>query len=101
MDEKWMIMYRLIDDVYEPIQFGSDLVPMQNIDKVIHVPEEIARQAFKFEYDGEALTRKDGKYVMSLEQLREKELQDEKELHGGMPSHVLEGITISETKINL
>lgn len=87
MNDSWMILYRLVDGQYELAQFGSNIVPTENFDKVIQVPEEIARQAFKFDFDGEKLKRKDGFYILTLEQLNEKELQDEIELWGEIPPH--------------
>lgn len=81
--ENWMIMYKLENGVYEPFQYGKNLVPTDNIDKVIQVPEEIAVQATKFDFDGTKLTRKEGKRVLTLEELREKYRQEEIALNGG------------------
>lgn len=78
-----MIFYRIIDGTYEPIKFGSNIVPTENIDKVIQVPEEIANQAFKFDFDGETLKRKEGEFIMTLEELDEANRQEEIELNGG------------------
>lgn len=100
MDKKWMIMYQLIDDIYEPVQFGSDIVPMTNIDKVVQVPQEIARQATKFDFDGTSLTRKKDFYVLTLEELKEKDRREEIELYGGTPPHESEQTSINETPIN-
>lgn len=83
MDDKWMIMYQLIDGVYEPVSSGNNIVPDENMDKVIHVPEEIARQSNKFTFDGEKLKRKPEAYIMSLDEIREDELQYVYDLHGG------------------
>ena len=87
MNNSWMILFRLVDGQYELAQFGSNIVPTENFDKVIQVPEEIAKQAFKFEFDGDKLKRKEGFYVMTLEQLKEKESQNEIELWGEIPPH--------------
>jgi len=81
--KNWMIFYKLIDGVYEPFQFGCNLVPSDNVDKVIQVPEEIAVQATKFDFDGTKLTRKEGKRVLTLEELRESRRQEEVALNGG------------------
>lgn len=78
-----MIMYQMIDGVYEPSKFGSNIVPTENIDKVIQVPEEIAMQALKFDFDGETLKRKEGKYIMSLEEYKESERQNDIQVFGG------------------
>lgn len=99
MNNSWMIFYKLVDGQYELAQFGSNIVPTGNFDKVIQVPEEIARQAFKFEYDGNKLKRKEGFYVMTLEQLKEKELQNEIELWGEKPPHQEETKEKSEITI--
>jgi len=80
----WMIMYKIIDGKYEPYQYGSNIVPSSNVDKVIQVTEEIAMQAYKFDFDGKTLKRKEGEYVMTLEELKEFERQEEIELNGGM-----------------
>lgn len=80
----WMIMYKIIDGVYEPYQYGSNIVPSSNVDKVIQVPEEIAVQAYKFDFDGNSLKRKEGEYVMTLEELKEYERHEELELNGGL-----------------
>lgn len=81
--EDWMIMYKLDNGVYEPCQYGCNIVPTDNVDKVIQVPEEIAIQATKFNFDGIKLTRKEGKHVLTLEELREKYRQEEISLNGG------------------
>lgn len=81
--KNWMIMYQLVNGVYEPCLYGSNLVPTDNIDKVIQVPEEIAVQANKFSFDGKKLTRKEGKRILTLEELREKYRQEEISLNGG------------------
>lgn len=84
--DSWMIMYKLENGVYEPFQYGKNLVPTDNIDKVIQVPEEIAMQANKFNFDGKKLTRKEGERVLTLEELREKYRQEEIVLNGGEQS---------------
>src|SRR5699024_408853 len=81
MDEKWMIMYQMINGKYEPVMSGSNIVPDENMDKVIHVPEEVARQSNKFTFDGKKLKRKDGEYIMTLEEIREDEMQYTHNLH--------------------
>ena len=81
--DSWMIMYKIDNGVYEPFQYGRNLVPTDNIDKVIQVPEEIAVQATKFDFDGTKLTRKEGKRVLTLEELRENRKQEEIALNGG------------------
>src|SRR5699024_2332455 len=81
--DSWMIMYKIDNGVYEPFQYGKNLVPTDNIDKVIQVPEEIAVQATKFDFDGTKLTRKEGKHVLTLDELHEKYRQEEITLNGG------------------
>ena len=83
MDEKWMIMYQLIDGKYEPVLSGSNIVPDENMDKVIQVPEEVARQSNKFTFDGNKLKRKDGEYIMTLDEIMEGELQYTRSIHDG------------------
>lgn len=79
-----MIMYKIIDGKYEPYQYGSNIVPSSNVDKVIQVPEEIAMQAYKFDFDGATLKRKEGEFIMTLEELDEANKQEEIELNGGI-----------------
>ena len=74
-----MIMYKEVDGVLEPTQYGKNIVPNGNFDKVIQVPEEIARQANKFNFDGSKLIRKEGQTIHTIEVLNELESQYEKE----------------------
>lgn len=83
----WMVMYQLIDGEYVEKYAGSNIVPTENIDKVIQVPEEIAKQSHKFYFDGNKLIRKENQYIMTLEQLKEFDAQSEIELWGGVPPH--------------
>ena len=77
--DNWLIMYKEVDGVLEPTQYGKNIVPNGNFDKVIQVPEEIARQANKFDFDGYKLIRKEGQIIYTLEELNEFETQYEKE----------------------
>ena len=77
--DNWLIMYKEINGVLEPTQYGNNIVPNGNFDKVIQVPEQVARQANKFEFDGSKLTRKEGQIIHTLEELNEFETQYEKE----------------------
>ena len=77
--DNWMIMYKEVDGVLEPTQYGKNIVPNGNFDKVIQVPEEIARQANKFDFDGSKLIRKEGQTIHTIEVLNELESQYEKE----------------------
>ena len=77
--DNWIIMYKEVDGVLEPTQYGKNIVPNGNFDKVIQVPEEIARQANKFDFDGSKLTRKDGQRIHTIDELNEIEAQYENE----------------------
>ena len=77
--DNWLIMYKKVDGVLEPTQYGNNIVPNGNFDKVIKVPEEIARQANKFDFDGSKLIRKEGQRIHTIEELNEFESQYEKE----------------------
>ena len=77
--DNWLIMYKKVDGVLEPTQYGNNIVPNGNFDKVIKVPEEIARQANKFDFDGSKLIRKEGQTIHTIEELNELESQYEKE----------------------
>ena len=77
--DNWLIMYKEVDGVLEPTQYGKNIVPNGNFDKVIQVPEEVARQANKFYFDGVKLTRKEGQTIHTIEVLNELESQYEKE----------------------
>lgn len=72
-------MYKEVDGVLEPTQYGNNIVPNGNFDKVIKVPEEVARQANKFDFDGAKLTRKESQIIYTIEELNEFETQYEKE----------------------
>ena len=78
--DNWLIMYKEVNGVLEPTQYGNNIVPNGNYDKVIKVPEEIARQANKFVFDGSKLTRKEGQIIHTIEELNEFESQYENEL---------------------
>ena len=75
--DNWLIMYKEVNGVLEPTKYGNNIVPNGNFDKVIKVPEEIARQANKFDFDGSKLTRKEGQKIYSIEELNEFESQYE------------------------
>ena len=77
--DNWLIMYKEVNGVLEPTQYGNNIVPNGNYDKVIKVPEEIARQANKFDFDGSKLIRKEGQTIHTIEVLNELESQYEKE----------------------
>lgn len=77
--DNWLIMYKEVDGVLEPTQYGNNIVPNGNFDKVIQVPEEVARQANKFDFDGSKLIRKEGQTIHTIEVLNELESQYEKE----------------------
>ena len=77
--DNWLIMYKEVNGVLEPAQYGNNIVPNGNYDKVIKVPEEIARQANKFDFDCSKLTRKEGHIIHTIEELNEFETQYENE----------------------
>lgn len=77
--DNWLIMYKEVNGALEPTQYGNNIVPNGNYDKVIKVPEEIARQANKFDFDGSKLIRKEGQTIHTIEVLNELESQYEKE----------------------
>ena len=72
-------MYKEVNGVLEPTQYGNNIVPNGNYDKVIKVPEEVARQANKFDFDGSKLIKKEGQIIHTIEELNEFETQYEKE----------------------
>lgn len=90
--DNWLIMYKEVNGVLEPTQYGNNIVPNGNFDKVIQVPEEVARQANKFDFDGSKLVRKEGQTIHTIEVLNELESQYEKESGG---------IEIQPTKENI
>ena len=77
--DNWLIMYKEVDGVLEPTQYGNNIVPNGNFDKVIQVPEQVARQANKFDFDGSKLIRKEGQTIHTIDELNEIEAQYEKE----------------------
>lgn len=80
-----MIVYQIIDNKYEPVMFGNNVVPNVDADKIIQVSKEIAKQAYKFDYDGKKLKRKEGEYILTLEQIEEAERQYEIQMSDGLP----------------
>lgn len=77
--DNWLIMYKEVNGVLEPTQYGNNIVPNGNFDKVIQVPEQVARQANKFDFDGSKLVKKEGQTIHTIEVLNELESQYEKE----------------------
>ena len=77
--DNWLIMYKEVNGVLEPTQYGNNIVPNGNFDKVIQVPEQVARQANKFDFDGSKLIRKEGQIIHTIEELNEFETQYENE----------------------
>lgn len=80
-----MIVYQIIDNQYKPVMFGNNVVPNVDADKIIQVSKEIAKQAHKFVYDGKKLKRKEGEYILTLEQIEEAEKQEEAKMSDGLP----------------
>ena len=80
--DNWLIMYKEVNGVLEPTQYGNNIVPNGNFDKVIQVPEQVARQANKFDFDGSKLVKKEGQTIHTIEVLNELESQYEKESGG-------------------
>ena len=67
----WLLFLKYIDDKYQIVQAGSDIVPTEDFDKVLPTTERIARQSDKVYFDGEKLKLKDGETLLSVEELNE------------------------------
>lgn len=65
----WVLFLKLIDDKFEIIQSGANLVPTQEYDKVLPTTERIARQSDKVYFDGEQLKLNDGETLLSVDEL--------------------------------
>ncbi len=65
----WLLFLKYIENEYHIVQAGSDIVPTEDFDKVIPTTERIARQSDKVYFDGEKLKLKDGKTLLSVEEL--------------------------------
>ncbi|MDU0567265.1 hypothetical protein U4D55_09655 [Staphylococcus haemolyticus] len=67
----WLLFLKYVDGEYYIVQAGSDIVPTEDFDKVLPTTEKIARQSDKVYFDGEKLKLKDGKTLLSVEELNE------------------------------
>ena len=65
----WLLFLKYIDGEYYIVQAGSNIVPTEEFDKVLPTTERIARQSDKVYFDGEKLKLKDGKTLLSIEEL--------------------------------
>ncbi|MFV5768039.1 hypothetical protein [Mammaliicoccus sciuri] len=67
----WLLFLTRTEEGYFIEQSGSNIVPDKEYDKVLPTTERIARQADKVFYDGEKLQIKEGKELLSVEQLND------------------------------
>lgn len=67
----WLLFLKYVDGEYYIVQAGSDIVPTEPFDKVLPTTEKVARQSDKVYFDGEKLKLKDGKTLLSVEELNE------------------------------
>lgn len=65
----WLLFLKLIDNQYEVMQGGSNMVPTEEFDKVLPTTERIARQYDKIYFDGEKLNVKDGETLLTVDEL--------------------------------
>ncbi|WP_204243471.1 hypothetical protein [Mammaliicoccus sciuri] len=65
----WLLLLKLIDNNYVIIQGGANIVPTQEYDKVLPTTERIARQIDKVYFDGENLRIKEGKKLLTIDEL--------------------------------
>lgn len=69
----WLLFLTKTEEGYFIEQSGSNIVPEKEYDKVLPTTERIARQADKVYFDGDKLQIKEGKELLSVEQLNELE----------------------------
>lgn len=67
----WLLFLTRTEEGYFIEQSGGNIVPDKEYDKVLPTTERIARQADKVFYDGEKLQIKEGKELLSVEQLND------------------------------
>lgn len=65
----WLLFLKIIDGEYYIVQAGCNMVPTDELDKVLPVEERVARQADKLIYDGKKLKVQEGETLLSLEEL--------------------------------
>lgn len=65
----WLLFLKLINNQYEVMQGGSNMVPTEEFDKVLPTTERIARQYDKIYFDGEKLNVKDGETLLTVDEL--------------------------------
>ncbi|MEB6263602.1 hypothetical protein [Mammaliicoccus sciuri] len=65
----WLLFLKLIDGEYVIVQSGSNIVPTEEYDKVLPTTERIARQSDKVFFDGEKLNVKEGKILLTIDEL--------------------------------
>lgn len=65
----WMLFLKLVDDEYEIVQAGYNLVPTKEYDKTLPTTERIARQFEKVYFDGNSLKVLESETLLSIEEL--------------------------------
>lgn len=65
----WLLFMKLMDNEYYIVQAGCNMVPTDELDKVLPVEEYVARQSDKLIYDGQKLKVKEGETLLSVEEL--------------------------------
>lgn len=68
----WLLFLKVIDGEYYIVQAGCNMVPTDELDKVLPVEEHVARQADKLVYNGEKLKVKEGETLLTVEELNKK-----------------------------
>ncbi|MDU0439432.1 hypothetical protein [Staphylococcus haemolyticus] len=66
----WVLFLKLIDDEYQIMQAGYNLVPTQVYDKVIPTTEKVVRNVDKVYFDGTKLKVIEGETLDDVEDLK-------------------------------
>ncbi|WP_145437692.1 hypothetical protein [Staphylococcus haemolyticus] len=66
----WVLFLKLIDDEYQIMQAGYNLVPTQVYDKVIPTTEKVVMNVDKVYFDGNKLKVKEGEALDDGEDLK-------------------------------
>lgn len=66
----WVLFLKLIDDEYQIVQAGYNLVPTQVYDKVIPTTEKVVRNVDKVYFDGTKLKVIEGETLDDVEDLK-------------------------------
>lgn len=76
----WVLFLKWIDDEYQIMQAGYNLVPTQAYDKVIPTTEKVVRNVDKVYFDGDKLRVRTGEYLEDIEDLKLPNFENEENI---------------------